>query len=97
MESASGRTYDGMSRTGDDWTMVASARVDGPLLTRHITTVRYVQRRLRVAQEVHRVRLYSRGTIAAALGRAGFAVTMRRSIGRVRVIRGDVVACAHLP
>jgi SAM-dependent methyltransferase len=96
MESARGRTYEAMSRTGGDWALVASARADGPLLTRHITTIRRVQRTLRVAHEVHRVRLYGRRTIAAALRRAGFAVTMRRSIGRVRVIRGDAVAYGSL-
>lgn len=95
MESARGRTYEAMSRTGDDWALVASAKADGPLLTRHITTVRRSHRTLRVAHEMHRVRLYGRGTIAAALRRAGFAVTIRHSIGRVRVIRGDVVAVAN--
>ena len=95
MESARRRTYDAMSRRGGDWAVVTSARVDGPLLTRHITTVRSVHRTLRVVQETHRVRLYSRRTIAAALERAGFRVTMRRAIGRVRVIRGDVVAFAE--
>jgi SAM-dependent methyltransferase len=97
MESARGRTYEAMSRSGDDWALVASARVDGPLLTRHITTVRYIQEKPRVAHEVHRVRLYGRGLIGAALRRAGFAVTMHQSIGRVRVIRGDAVVCADLP
>jgi SAM-dependent methyltransferase len=93
MESARRRTDDAMSRSGDDWAVVTSARMDGPLLLRHITTVR-VGRRLRVAQETHRVRLYRRSAMAAALKRAGFGVTMRRSIGRVRVIHGDVVAVA---
>jgi SAM-dependent methyltransferase len=96
MESARRRTYDAIGRNGDDWAVVTSARVEGPLLTRHITTVRSIRGKLRVAQETHRVRLYGRRTIAAALGRAGFGVTMRRSIGRVRVIRGDVVAFANI-
>jgi hypothetical protein len=94
MESARGRTYEAMSRTGGDWALVASARVEGRLLTRHITTVRSVGRKLRVAQETHRVRLYGRRAITAALRQVGFRVTMRRSIGRVRVIRGDLVAFA---
>ncbi len=85
-----------MSRNGDDWAVVVSAGLDGPLLTRHITTVRSIHRKFRVAQETHHVRLYGRRTIAAALRRAGFGVTMRRSIGRVRVIRGDVVAFADV-
>jgi SAM-dependent methyltransferase len=94
MESARGRTYEALSRSGDDWALMASARVEGRLLTRHITTVRSVGRKLRVAQETHRVRLYGRRAITAALRQVGFRVTMRRSIGRVRVIRGDLVAFA---
>ena len=97
MESARGRTYDAMSLNSDDWAVVTSARVRGPLLVRHITTVRSIHRKLRIAQETHHVRLYGRRTIAAALGQAGFGVTMRRSIGRVRVIRGDAVAFADIP
>jgi SAM-dependent methyltransferase len=97
MESARRRTYDAMSRNGDDWAVVTSARVEGPLLVRHITTVRSIHRKLRVAQETHHVRLYGRRTMAAALRQAGFRVTMRRSIGRVRVIRGDSVAFADIP
>jgi hypothetical protein len=96
MESASGRTFDAKSRSGSDWAVVSSARAEGPLLTRHITTVRQIDGALHLTQEVHRVRLYARQTIAAALRRAGFAVAMRRSIGRVRVIRGDAVAVASV-
>jgi SAM-dependent methyltransferase len=94
MESARGRTYDASIKAGHDWTIVASARATGLLLTRHLTTIRSVRGTLRLAQETHRVRLYDRAAMAAALRRAGFAVTMRRSIGRVKVIRGDLVAAA---
>jgi SAM-dependent methyltransferase len=96
MESARGRTYDALVRSGGDWAIASSAKVSGPLLTRHITTVRAVHDTLRVAHETHCVRLYSRRTIAAALRQAGFRVTMRRSIGRVPVIHGDVVAFADV-
>ena len=96
MESARGRTFDAKSRSGRDWAVVTSARVEGALLTRHITTVRHIDARLRVSQETHRVRLYDRHLIAEALAQAGFRVTMRRAIGRVRVIRGDVVVLASL-
>ena len=94
MESAAGRTYDALIRSGRDWAIVSSAKAAGLLLTRRITTLRSVGGTLRLAQEIHRVRLYRRNVMAAALRNAGFAVTMRRSIGRVRVIHGDLVALA---
>jgi SAM-dependent methyltransferase len=94
MESARGRTYDASIRSGRDWAIVSSAKAAGRVLTREITTLRCVRGTLRLAHETHRVRLYHRRAIAAALGRAGFDVTMRQSIGRVSVIRGDVVAVA---
>jgi SAM-dependent methyltransferase len=96
METARGRTFDAKSRSGRDWAVVTSARVEDALLTREITTVRLIGARLRLSQETHRVRLYDRHLIAGALGRAGFTVTMRRSIGRVQVIRGDAVAVASI-
>jgi SAM-dependent methyltransferase len=94
MESARGRTFDASTRSGDDWAVVASARAQRSLLTRHITTVRYVGGKLRLSQETHRVRPSNRRTMTAALRRAGFDVTIRRSIGRIPVIRGDAVAFA---
>lgn len=96
MESARGRTYDVSTRSGDDWLVVSSAKAAGPLLTRDITTLRRVGATLRLARETHRVRLYNRRAIVAALERSGFTVAILRSIGRVPVIRGDVVALASL-
>jgi hypothetical protein len=40
------------------------------------------------------VRLYRPATIASALRRAGFTVTLRRTIGRIKLIRGDRFAIA---
>ena len=97
MESARHRTFDANVRGGRDWAVVASARVEGAVLTRHITTVRNVSGRLRVSQETHLVRVYRRGTIAAALRRSGFRVVIRRSIGAVPLIRGDAVVAARQP
>jgi SAM-dependent methyltransferase len=96
MESARGRTFEAKTRSGRDWAVVTSARVENALLTRRITTVRTIGARLRLSQETHRVRLYDRYLIAGALGRAGFTVTLRRSIGRVQVNRGDAVAVASV-
>jgi SAM-dependent methyltransferase len=96
MESARHRTFDASTRSGNGWAVVASARAEGAILTRHITTVRHLNGRLRLSQETHRVRLYRRGAIAAALRRAGFLVAIRRAVGRVPVIRGDAVAVAHV-
>jgi SAM-dependent methyltransferase len=97
MESARRRTFDASTRSADDWAVVASARAEGAILTRHITTVRKVSRRLRLSRETHRVRLYPRRAIAAALRRSGFRVAIRRSLGRVPVIRGDAVVVARRP
>ena len=96
METARHRTFDASSRSGSDWAVVASARTEGSILTRHIITVRCVGGRLRLSEETHRVRLSDRRTMTSALRRAGFGVTIRRSIGRVPVIRGDAVAFASI-
>jgi SAM-dependent methyltransferase len=95
MESARHRTSAASARSGHDWAVVASARAEGAMLTRHITTVRNVSGRLRLSQETHRVRLYRRGAIAAALRRSGFRVAIRGSLGRVPVIGGDAVVVAR--
>jgi hypothetical protein len=97
MESARHRTFEASTRVGRDWAVVAGARADGAILTRHITTIRQINGRLRISQETHQVRVYRRQVIAAALRRAGFSVAIRRSLGRVPVIRGDAVVVAHRP
>ena len=94
MASAAGRTYSMNVRAGSDWAMVASARATGRLLTRDITIFRTVGAGYRRSQEQHFVRLFSQSTITAALRRAGFTVAMRRRIGPVRLIRGDLFAIA---
>lgn len=96
MESARQRTFDASTRSGTDWAVVASARADRAILTRSITTIRQVKGRLRLSQETHRVRLYHRRAIAAALHRLGFRVEIRQSIGRVPLIRSDVVVFATI-
>jgi SAM-dependent methyltransferase len=94
MESAEGRTYDAKSKAGADWAIVMRAEAKGRIVTRDITTFRRIGRDYRRSRETHRVRLHTRQEIATALGQAGFVVTMRRSIGSVRLIRGNVAAVA---
>jgi SAM-dependent methyltransferase len=94
IESAEGRTFKAKSRAGEDWAIVIRATAKGRVLTRHITTFRKIGRHYRRSREIHHVRLYNRSEIATALRGAGFTVTLRRSIGRVRLIRGDLLAIA---
>lgn len=99
IESAERRTFPPKSRGGDDWAIVvrADSSADGRLLTRRITTFRKLRRAYRRTRETHRVRIYSRGEVAAALAQLGFAVTMRRSFGRYRLMAGDVAVIARRP
>ncbi len=96
IESAARRTYAPKSRAGDDWAIVAQADVsgDGRILTRRLTMFRKVDGAYRKSRETHRVRIYPRDDIRAALERAGFACTMRRSFGRHRLMAGDVAVFA---
>jgi SAM-dependent methyltransferase len=97
MESAERRTYPPKSRSGTDWAVVLRADSDrsGRRLVRHITTFRKIGGEYRRSQETHVVRIYSRADIAAALTARGFAVRMRRSFGRVRLMAGDVAVIAQ--
>ncbi len=97
MESAEGRTYVGKSHAGEGWAMTVSATTDpsGRWLTRRITLFRHVGGEFRRSQETHRVRLFDRQDVAAALAQAGFTVRFQRSLGRVRLMRGDVLAIAR--
>jgi hypothetical protein len=65
------------------------------ILTRRMIVERRVNGRLRRSRETHRIRVYTRRQMAAALRRAGFAVTMRRSFGRCRLIAGDLAVVAR--
>ena len=94
MTTSVGRTFPRKVRAGSDWAIAASARAKGKLLIREITTFRKVGAGYRRSHEQHHVRLYSRATIRAALRRAGFTVAMRRTIGPIRLIRGDLFAIA---
>ncbi len=77
--------------------MTVSATTDssGRWLTRRITLFRHVQGEYRRSQETHRVRLFDRQEVATALQQAGFTVKFQRSLGCVRLMRGDVLAIAR--
>lgn len=96
IESAERRTYPPKSRAGDDWALVAEARLGrGRVLTRRITTFRKIGSTYRKSHEIHRVRIYSRTEIGAELDRCGFTWTMRRSFGRYRLMHSDVAVSAR--
>jgi len=96
IESAERRTYPAKSRAGADWAVVLRADFDETrrMLTRRITMFRKIGGTYRRSDETHRVRVYSRDEIGAALRDAGFLVHMRRSFGSVRLIAGDVAVVA---
>lgn len=60
-----------------------------------MTLRRLVDGRWRQSTEAHRVRIYPRGEMAAALTAAGFHFEMRRAFGRYRLIAGDLVVVAR--
>ncbi len=96
LESAAERTYVMKTAGGRGWSMVSSATLDrsGRLLTRRMAIVRRIGTKQRGSTETHRVRIYPRAEMRAALEEAGFAVRMGRSYGRYRLPPGDVVAMA---
>jgi len=98
IESAARRTFPPRRFGGPDWALVASATADGSgrILTRRMVTFRKIGGEFRRSREVHRVRIYSRDEIGAALGAAGLAYEMRRSIGRLPLMAGDVAVVATL-
>jgi hypothetical protein len=96
IESAERRTYRRKVVEGDDWKIVLSASTNrsGRVLTRRMTLRRLIDGRWRTSTEAHRVRIYPRGEMAAALTKAGFRFEMRRTLGRYRLIAGDLVVVA---
>jgi SAM-dependent methyltransferase len=97
IESADRRTYSPKSRGGKDWVLVARADLSdsGRVVTRHLTMFRKVGGQYRRSREVHRVHIYPRETIAAALADAGFTAELRRSFGGYRLMHGDVAVIAE--
>jgi SAM-dependent methyltransferase len=97
IESSTGRTYRARSRAGADWLVTSRADVDAAtqVLTRRIETCRAVGGRTRRSRETHRVRIYDRDEMRSALAHAGFEVTMRRSLGPIRLLASDVLVVAR--
>lgn len=98
IESAEQRTYRRKMLEGDDWRIVLSAATDraGRILTRTMKLRRVANGRIRSSGETHRVHIYPREEMAAALAAAGFRFTMRRTFGAHRLIVGDLVVIAGL-
>jgi SAM-dependent methyltransferase len=101
LASAERRTYAGKSRSGADWAIVVRAETNrsGRVLTRHLTMFRKTGGEYRKSFETHRLRIYDREAVRQKLTRAGFAVTMRRSYGRLRLLPGDfaIIAAKNSP
>jgi trans-aconitate methyltransferase len=97
IETARRRTYAMRTFSGPGWTMAVSARVAarGRTLTRRIVIERRAPGRTRVSRAIHRVRVYPRRTIVAALEAAGFAVATARTFGRQRLLPGTVAVVAR--
>jgi SAM-dependent methyltransferase len=96
IESAERRTYRRKMLEGDDWRIVLSATTDraGRILTRTMKLRRAVNGTVRTSGETHRVHIYPREEMAAALAAAGFRFTMRRTLGAHRLIAGDRIVIA---
>src|SRR4030095_10581253 len=96
IDSAERRIYSRRVSEGDAWKLVLSASTNrsGRVLTRRMTLRRLVDGRYRQSTESHRIRIYPRHEMAAALTAAGFRFEMRRTFGRYRLIAGDLVVFA---
>jgi SAM-dependent methyltransferase len=97
IESAERRTYRRRVMEGDDWRIVLRATTDptGRILTRRMALTRLVAGRARRSTETHRVRIYSREEMGAALTAVGFRFEMRR-FAAYRRIPGDLVVVASV-
>jgi SAM-dependent methyltransferase len=95
--SADRRTYAGKSRSGPDWAVAARATLgrSGRVLTREITTFRKIGGEYRKSRETHRVQIYDPAAVETQLRTLGFAVTRRRSYGRLKLLPGDVAVIAR--
>jgi SAM-dependent methyltransferase len=97
LASGERRTYSGKSRSGADWAIAASAKIDrsGRVLTRELTMFRQIAGEYRKSHETHRIRIYEADRVRDVLTAAGFIVRMRRSYGRLRLLPGDFAVIAE--
>jgi len=74
----------------DEWTILVDYEYDRPTqqLSRHIVTFRKTGKSYRRHAETHKLQLYRRGEIAAALREAGFSVNSVRQYGEFRFPEG---------
>jgi SAM-dependent methyltransferase len=97
--SARGRTYPQKTLRGRDWQIAVSASFDATtrILTRRMTMRRRVGRRVRSSRETHRVRVYTRPAILAALRACGFEAAAAPALARLPLMRGDAAVVARKP
>ena len=95
--SAERRTFAPKTVAGDDWALLVRADLSdrGRVLTRRMTIVRRVAGRYQRSREVHRVHVWPSAKVESALVDAGFAVRLRHSYGRYRLLPGDVAVVAQ--
>jgi SAM-dependent methyltransferase len=86
-------------RAGDDWAVLVDIEEDAARrrLTRRIASFRRVGKLYRRDEEVHRLQLYPRRDVAAALQKVGFRVRVLRGYGDFRLRRGHVVLLVRKP
>jgi SAM-dependent methyltransferase len=75
------------ARLGDDWACISRIEEDGATnsLVRHITTFRKVRGNYRRRNELHRLKVYSKGEMIRWLREAGFRVRTYRQYGDYRL------------
>jgi hypothetical protein len=86
-------------REGEDWAILVTTEEDRlrGLLTRWITSFRKVTELYRRDHEVHRLRLYARSQVAAALREVGFRVRGLSGYGELRFGPGHAGFLARKP
>lgn len=82
--------YDERRMSGDDWSVIAIKESDGTHLTRRVLTFRQIEGEVRRSEEVHKLELYDRSALLAAL-RDHFKVRVRRAYGSRRLPKGHAV------
>jgi SAM-dependent methyltransferase len=77
---------------GSDWAVLAEVSEKRQLITRQITSIRFVAGRCRCSQETHRQCRLPRRQVGRALRAAGFIVTFHDGYGGLHLPRGHAVA-----
>jgi SAM-dependent methyltransferase len=77
---------------GADWAVLAEVSEKRQVITRRITSIRFVAGRCRCSQECHRQCRLSRRQVGQALRAAGFIVAFHDGYGRMHLPPGHAVA-----